>query len=227
MNAGEVASRCSTATKRDGDAVSAPAAAPPPPVSDAAGPATIPAPPAEVDDEKQQRRGERSRERGQVAPARQAARSSTTLPARAGGAGGPTSGSRISALGATVASFALMASHTAGRRLDIAGQRMQFAQPALPMLHQRGEGEIGRDARLGIVALIRIEGAEHVFGRHHVFGQGQRHVVRQRPGLVSGFVGGHDPRHSRISNRARRSHVLMVLTGLSNSAASCSRLQPL
>ena len=37
----------------------------------------------------------------------------------------------------------------------------------------------------------------------------------------------HDPRHSRISKRLRRSQVLIVFAGASNCAASWSRLQPL
>src|ERR1700719_4312143 len=35
------------------------------------------------------------------------------------------------------------------------------------------------------------------------------------------------PMHSRISNRLRRNHVLIVFTGISSLVESCSRLQPL
>ena len=53
----------------------------------------------------------------------------------------------------------------------------------------------------------------------------------RRPGsrgpLPLSYRASHDPRHSRISIRLRRSQVLIVFTGLSNFAASCSRLAPL
>src|SRR5712671_7859818 len=88
---------------------------------------------------------------------------------------------------------------------------VQLAEATLPAAHQPREGRIVADQGLRLRALIGTQRAEHIFGRKAV----------RRVGVV-----GHAPRHSRMSSKARRSHVLMVFTGFSNFAASCSRLQP-
>jgi len=68
------------------------------------------------------------------------------------------------------------------------------------MAHLRGEVLIDHQQRIGLRALFRIERAQHVLGRKAV------------PVLVHA----HDPRHSRICIRLRRSQVLIVFAGASN-----------
>jgi hypothetical protein len=74
-----------------------------------------------------------------------------------------------------------------------------------------GEFRVDQQQRVGLRALVGIERAERVFRRH----------------AFAVFVHRHDPRHSRISSRLRRSQVLIVFAGASNFAANWSRLQPL
>src|SRR5215471_3048948 len=87
----------------------------------------------------------------------------------------------------------------------------KLAKAAFPSAHDFSKPRIGRDEPLGLGAFVRTKGAEDVFRRKHV--------------LV--FVDRHDPMHSRRSIKLRLSQVLIIFTGLSNLAASCSRLNPL
>jgi hypothetical protein len=96
-------------------------------------------------------------------------------------------------------------------RLDRGDQHVQLAEPALPARHLRRELRIDQQHGVGLRALVGVERAERVFCRD----------------AFAFFVHRHDPRHSRISSRLRRSQVLIVFVGASNFAASWSRLQPL
>ena len=98
-----------------------------------------------------------------------------------------------------------------GGRLDRIDHGGKLAQTPLPAAHDLGKSLIDRNQRLRLGPLVAAERAEHVFGRQHV--------------LV--LIDRHDPRHSRKSIKLRLSQVLIVFTGLSNLAASCSRLHPL
>jgi len=89
-------------------------------------------------------------------------------------------------------------------RLDRGDQHIELAELALPLPHVGGEVRIDQYERIGLRALVHIERAQHVF--------------RREP--LSLFVHGHDPRHSRTSNRLRRSQVLIVFAGALNCAAS-------
>ena len=76
--------------------------------------------------------------------------------------------------------------------------------------------------------LVEIECAERIFRgeRDMVFAIGHR-PVRQLLSPILKVRDTYKPRHSRMSIMLRRSHVFTVFTGVSNLAASCSRLQPL
>ena len=131
-----------------------------------------------------------------------------------GGAGdgdGGASGSSSDACGSECAIAALMLSRA---RLDRADHLVQHAEPEFPGVHHYREILVDRHHGLDLGPLVGIERAEGVF-------RGERDMV---------FAVGHhhpSPRHSRISNRLRRSQVFTVFTGVSNFCASCSRLHPL
>ena len=108
-----------------------------------------------------------------------------------------------------------MFSHTIGRGSTEPTIWFSDAEPVFPGLDDRGEFGVDGHHGLDLRALVGIEGAERIF-------RGERDMV-----FAIGHRSDQSPRHSRISIMLRRSQVFTVFTGVSNLAASCSRLQPL
>jgi hypothetical protein len=93
-------------------------------------------------------------------------------------------------------------------RLDRLDHEVELAEPALPDADHGDESMVHAQQRLRVRTLLRIEGAEHEFGREQV-----RVLVDQ------------EVRHCSSSNRLRRREALSRLAGISSFAASWSRLK--
>ena len=158
---------------------------------------------------------ERTGHDGEAAPAPHALRQIDDLGARPGSAGDAagagTSGSRIGSRRAPRRRRRPIRSQTGAGGSTGATSTLSSPRRRSQRRTPRRSSASTQQQRVGLRALVGIERAEHVF--------------RRQPFPV--FVHGHDPRHSRISSRLRRSQVLIVFAGASNFAASCSRLQPL